>query len=327
MIASTLTLGIDVGGTKTACVVTDVDDTMLHHEVEPTQPNRLAGQLSDIARRALEQFAANGAGPITAVGIAVPGHVEPGTGNVGLAVNLGGSDIALGSLVEESVGLPCFVEHDARAAAAWLHATASDANAGDDMAYLSVGTGVSAGIVLDGRVLRGANGLAGEVGHIVSDPNGGQCACGLLGCVELVAAGPAIARAARQAVAEGRSTTLPPDASAADVFLAATAGDAVAVELANTIAERLARAIRGLVLTLGVNHVIVGGGVAAAGDALLSRLLDAIRRERAVSPLIEAAFAESTIEVLAPQMEAGARGAAAIARRRVEAQREGVGYR
>jgi glucokinase len=327
-----LTVGIDVGGTKTACVVTDAEDRMLMHEVEPTQADRLTGQLSALVQRAVNQLAVTDSRSIDAVGVAVPGRVEPRSGTVGLAVNLGGDDLALGPLLEASVGLPCYVEHDARAAATWIHSSNGDSADGittaDDMAYLSVGTGISAGIVLDGRVLRGANGLAGEVGHIVADPYAGRCACGLPGCAEVVAAGPAIARLAQEAAAAGRHTVLGPGATAADVFQAAAAGDEIATQLASQIAERLVWIIRGLVLTLGVRHIVVGGGVAAAGEALLTRLNDAIERERRISPLVEAAFAEATIELLSPNVEAGARGAAVIARRRIQAdQREGVGER
>jgi glucokinase len=324
-----LTVGLDVGGTKTACVVTDANDEVLLHEVVPTDPTRLPGQLSDLIRSAVNRFPHDGSAAVGAIGVAVPGHVEPESGTIRLAVNLGGSrdgsELALGPLLTEQVGLPCFVEHDARAAASWIDF--SD-DASSDLAYLSVGTGISAGIVLDGRVLRGSNGFAGEVGHVSADPADGRCACGLVGCVEHVTAGPAIARAAREAVASGRASTLGPDATPTDVFRAAETGDALACELATVFAERLARAIRGLVLTLGVSHVVIGGGVAGAGDALLRPVLEAIGRERKASPLVEAAFAGARVEILPPQIEAGARGAAAIARRRVLAdQREGVGDR
>jgi glucokinase len=329
-----LTVGLDVGGTKTACVVTDADDRVLMHEVVPTDSTRLAGQLSDLIRRAVDRFPVETDGTVAvgAVGVAVPGHVEPDSGTIRLAVNLGGSDnsgeLRLGPLLSESVGLPCYVEHDARAAASWIELTGTRDETNGDLAYLAVGTGISAGIVLDGRVLRGANGFAGEVGHVSADPADGRCVCGLIGCLEHVAAGPAIAHAARQAVAGGRASTLGPDATPTDVFRAAEAGDTLASELATTFAERLARAIRGLVLTLGVNHVVIGGGVAGAGEALLRPVLEAIGRERAASPLVEAAFADARVEILPPQIEAGARGAAAIARRRVLAeQRKGVGER
>ena len=331
-----LTVGLDVGGTKTACVVTDADDRVLMHEVVRTDSKRLAGQLSELIRGAVDRFGADGDGAaaVGAVGVAVPGHVEPESGTIRLAVNLGGSgdtsEMPLGALLTKSVGLPCYVEHDARAAALWIefHGAHDDSSSGGDLAYLAVGTGISAGIILDGRVLRGANGFAGEVGHVSADPADGRCVCGLVGCLEHVAAGPAIAHAAREAVAGGRRSTLGPDATPTDVFRAARAGDALACELATTFAERLARAIRGLVLTLGVNHVVIGGGVAGAGDALLQPVLEAIGRERAASPLVEAAFADARVEILPPQTEAGARGAAAIARRRVLAdKRKGVGER
>jgi glucokinase len=320
-----LTVGIDVGGTKTSCVVTDSDDRLLLHEVEPTQAEQLPEQLAALVQRAVDRIAADAQGTIAAVGVAVPGRVEPQTGMIALAVNLGGRDLDLGPQLERSLGLPCFVEHDARAAATWVNA--QDASAAD-LAYLAVGTGISTGIVLNGRVLRGANGLAGEVGHVNAEPGGTRCACGLRGCLEVVAAGPHIARLAREAVASGRATSLPPAPSAADVFRAAAAGDALATELATSVAVRLARAIRALVLTLGVNHIVIGGGVAAAGDALLSPVLKAIAAERAASPLVDAAFREASVELLPPQTEAGARGAAQIARQRVSArQREGVGER
>ena len=319
-----LTVGIDVGGTKTSCVVTDSDDQLMLHEVEATMADSLPDQLVALVQRAVDRMASEARGTIAAVGVAVPGRVEPLSGTIALAVNLGGQDLALGPLLERAVGLPCFVEHDARAAASWVN----DGGQGDDLAYLAVGTGISAGIVLNGRVLRGANGLAGEVGHVTADPDGHACACGSRGCLEVVAAGPHIARMAREAVVSGRPTRLAADATAADVFAAAAGGDALAQELVATVAAHLARAIRGLVLTLGVSHVVIGGGVAAAGDALMKPVLAAIDRERAASPLVEAAFKEARVELLSPQVEAGARGAAAIARQRVSArQREGVGDR
>ena len=327
-----LTVGIDVGGTKTAYVVTDADDRVLLHDVVPTDTTRLAGQLGDLIRDAVARCSTDGGDRVAAVGVAVPGHVEPDSGTIRLAVNLGGngdgSAMRLGPMLAESVGLPCYVEHDVRAAASWIESSGTDTDVPLDLAYLSVGTGISAGIVLNGRVLRGANGLAGEVGHVSADPDDGRCACGLIGCLEHVTAGPAIARMAREAVASGRKSTLGPNATPTEVFLAAEAGDPLAAELAVVVAERLARAIRSLVLTLGVSYVVIGGGVASAGEALLRPVLEAIGRERAASPLVEAAFADTRVVILSPTVEAGARGVAAIARRRVLAdRREGVGER
>jgi len=326
----TLTVGIDVGGTKTACVVTDKTDRILYHHVEPTDRSALISQISQIARRAIREMGREGASahaePVAAIGVAIPGQVEPRHGTAELAVNLGAQDIPLGSTVESETGLPCFVEHDARAAAAWVYEQRHGGpDAPADLAYLSVGTGIAAGIMLDGRPLRGETGMAGEVGHIVVDPDGLKCPCGSVGCLETVAAGPAIARQARAAVAAGRQTSLTAESTAADVFTAAAQGDEVASQIATDVGEHLARAVRSLVLTLGIQRIVIGGGVAAGGDTLLTAINEALRRERQASPLVEEVFASASLELLPPNLEPGARGAAAIARQRVSTQeREGV---
>jgi glucokinase len=327
-----LTVGIDVGGTKTACVVTDTADQVLFHDVVATDAAGLTNQIVGLARRAVTSVNGNGES-VAAIGVAMPGQVEPRSGTAELAVNLGAQEIDLGSTVERETGLPCFVEHDARAAATWVYES-SKAEEGDaDLAYLSVGTGIAAGIVLNGRPLRGDSGLAGEVGHIVVDPKGSKCPCGSVGCLETIAAGPAIARAARKAAAaahadESKPTALTTSATAADVFRAAAAGDETAQDIANNVGEHLARAVRGLVLTLGVQRIVIGGGVAAGGDALLSPIKEALGRERLRSPLVEAAFASASLKLLPPNLEPGARGAASIARQRISAlQREGVAER
>ena len=335
-----LTVGIDVGGTKTACVVTDRSDRVLFHDVVPTDAAALTSQIVALARRAMAGAAA-GAGAVAAadgdatgnrveaIGVAIPGQVEPRSGTAELAVNIGAPGIELGSTVAAETGLPCFVEHDARAAATWVYERRDGGQwDGADLCYLSVGTGIAAGIVLDGRPLRGGTGLAGEVGHTIVDPQGSKCPCGSTGCLETVAAGPAIAKAARHAVASGRQTALTREASTADVFEAASNGDELASEITARVGEHLARAVRSLVLTLGIQRVVIGGGVAAGGDALLIPIKEALQRERRVSQLVETAFAETSLELLPPDLEPGARGAASIARQRLSAQRrEGVAER
>jgi glucokinase len=163
---------------------------------------------------------------------------------------------------------------------------------------------------------------------MVADPGGVLCACGLRGCLETIAAGPAIARQAAEAVAAGRTTILSPDVDAADVFRASATGDDVAVEIVDRVADHLARAIRSLALTLGVTRFVIGGGVAAAGPALLGPIQARIALECAASPLVQAALGDATIELLSPTDVPGARGVAAIARFRIEIpEREGVGER
>jgi len=126
--------------------------------------------------------------------------VDRATGTVTFAVNLGWHHLPLGERLAATLGVPVDVENDVRTAAAGLHRRAPFGQI-DDLAYLSIGTGISAGIVLGGRVHRGVRGVAGEIGHIVLEPGGPLCACGLDGCFEALAAGSAIARAARDAIA------------------------------------------------------------------------------------------------------------------------------
>ncbi|MFL5644423.1 MAG: ROK family protein [Chloroflexota bacterium] len=319
-----LAAGIDVGGTKMSIVVTDDQDRLLFEYVEPTDRSSLVDQIVALvegARRHLDQ-------DILAVGVAIPGRVDPEDGSVSMAVNLGITHLPLGQMLQEALRLPTFVEHDARAAALWLSERAAEGvdAAGSSLAFVAIGTGIAAGVVLDGTLLRGENGFAGEVGHITADPDGVVCACGLRGCLETIAAGPGIARQADEAMAAGRATILSAHSGAADVFRASSTGDEVAVEITDRVGEHIARAIRSLALTLGVKRIIVGGGVAAAGPALLEPIRAHIARERAASPVIEAAMGDATVELLSPTEAPGARGAAAVARHRI-GLREGVSER
>ena len=321
---NTLAVGIDVGGTKMSCVVTDSADSLLHKDVATTNTGALTAQIVDLARTAIARTEPDA---ITAIGICMPGQVEPRRGTAELAVNLGAPDIDIGPTVQSETGLPCFVEHDARAAGTWVFEQRHRAQSGaqSDLCYLSVGTGIAAAVFIDGRVLRGQTGLAGEVGHIVVDPSGRTCPCGSTGCLETVAAGPAIARAARDAAASGRPTRLTKASTAVDLFEAAAAGDEMAAEIASRLGEHLARAVRGLVMTLGVQRIVIGGGVAGGGEAFLQPIKQALAVERRKSALVETAFAGTSLELLPPDLEPGARGAAAIARQRLAArQGEGV---
>jgi predicted NBD/HSP70 family sugar kinase len=321
-----LVAGIDVGGTKTSIVVTDARDRILYEDVTPTDSSSLVLAIAGLVEAAQRELSHE----IAAVGVAIPGHVDPDEGSVSMAVNLGITHLPLGPMLQAQLGIPTFVEHDARAAVLWLseHAAGGSVQHPANIAFLAIGTGISAGIVLDGSLLRGENSVAGEIGHVVADPDGVLCACGLRGCLETIAAGPAIGRQADEALASGRTSVLSPHSSAADVLRAGAAGDAVAAEITDRVAGHLARTIRSLALTLGIRRFVIGGGVAAAGPALLDPIKSRISSERAASPLVQAALGDATVELVSPSMAPGARGAAAIARRHIDLrEREGVAER
>ena len=193
-----------------------------------------------------------------------------------LAVNLGWTDYALRDALERELGRPVVIENDARAAAIGLHARGI-AGANDDLAYLAVGTGIAAGVILDGRLHRGARGLAGEIGHAIAERDGPRCVCGQHGCLEAFASGPSIARRANEL---GSHAT-----SAVEVYAAAAAGDPIAGSLIDDVGRRLAWAVHLLVMTYDVERVVVGGGVSHAGAQFEAPLRPELARLRAASGL------------------------------------------
>jgi glucokinase len=301
-------LGMDLGGTKIAAILVDAADEPIASISVPTDGRPLGEQLVDAARRALDKAGAEYRP--AAIGIGAPGQVDSEAGVLRLAVNLAAADVPITSIVEGALGIPCFLEHDAHAAAAWLDGRRPTGS----LAYLSVGTGISAAVVIDGRPLRGARGMAGEIGHLVAVENGPICACGLQGCLEAVAAGPAIARQASARIAAGEATSLPANADARAVYQAAAGGDQLALSIAESVGRYLARAIRGVVLAYGVERVVIGGGLSRAGAPFLDPILRELDRERQSSRLALQALPRDLIELLPPDTDAGARGAVVIAR-------------
>jgi glucokinase len=340
-----LLVGVDVGGSKIAVLVVDRDDHVLARQVAPTAagaPERAVDEIAAVVRSALSSAGAT-TDDIAALGVGVPGRVDPLTGSVTLAVNLGWSDLPLGARLEDRFGRPCVVENDVRAAALGLHRRRVVGPI-DDLAYLAVGTGVSAGVVLHGRLHRGARGLAGEIGHVIVDPGGARCACGQDGCLETLVSGSAIARLAREAIDAGRGTipaaaaqqevvrqrsTSPnysgegagdPAASTAlaaptaiDVYRAAASGDPLATEIADAVGRRLAWAVHLLVMAYDVERVVLGGGVSHAGETFVLPIQRELDRMRAVSALAREQLTPNIVELLPPGADAGAWGAVVIA--------------
>ena len=308
--SGSIVIGIDVGGSKLSgvAVAASGGDAPVAEDRRLLDDRPLDEQVVDLARDLAKQANA----VLAAVGVAVPGQVDPRNGVMRLAVNLHSGEVAIGPLVERALGIPCRVEHDARAAALWLLDVGRDPGA--SLVYLSVGTGISAAVVLDGRLVRGMTGIAGEIGHIQAVEAGPLCPCGLHGCLEAVAAGPAVARMAADAIGRGEISTMSQGATAEQVYRAAAAGDAPARQVAARVGVHLARAVRGLVLGYGVDRVVIGGGLSRAGQSFLDPILDELERERAASALIRHAVSTESVRLLAPGIEAGALGAVIAAR-------------
>jgi glucokinase len=310
-----LRVGVDIGGSKVAVLVVDAADVVRAHRLVPAAsavPDEAIAHIADVIRDAVAAAGATLA-DVDAVGIGVPGRVDTASGDVTFAVNLGWQHLPLGRRLETALGVPCVVENDVRAAAVGLHREAPFGPV-DDLVYLGIGTGISAGVILDGRLHRGVRGMAGEIGHVVLDPDGADCACGLRGCFETIAAGAGIARAAREAATPAEPTTLADlaDPTAADVFAAAAAGDVVACRIVDRAAEAIARMVHELVLAYDVELVVIGGGISRAGIPLLERVQAGLDRIGAPSPFAAELLGETDVRLVGSDHDVGTRGAIAL---------------
>lgn len=285
--ADAVLAGIDVGGTSIAVRLADHSLRDLGRHARPTvvgEPERAGEQLVAVVQAACDTLGIDPA-RIVAAGIGVPGHADPATGIVANAVNLGWHRVALGPAVERLLGVPCALDNDVKSAAEGVRARRL---LGDlrDFAYLAIGTGISAGIVVDDRVLHGGHLSAGEIGHIVIEAGGRACPCGQRGCMEAIAGAPGVVRNHAEAVAAGAPSRVAvgPATTAREVYAAAAAGDPAAGDAVRRAARALARSIAHLNSLLDLPAVAIGGGVAAAGAGFFGPLeaaLDELRTESA----------------------------------------------
>lgn len=261
---------VDVGGTKILAAVAR-EGRILATRAVPTEPVRGADAVMASIAAAIHGSRAD-AGladvPLAAVGAAVPGPLDFESGVVIDAHNLGWRDFPFVARLGQTVGgVPVVMDDDANCAG--LGEAVHGAGRGHaDQVFVTVSTGIGGAVILGGRLHRGAHGLAGEVGHVCVAPEGPACGCGKHGCVEVMAAGPAIARRGAALVAAepdgalarmagGGVTT----ADAALVFEAARAGDPGAVGIVEETAEYLAVLLAGLIQVLDPEVVVLGGGV------------------------------------------------------------------
>lgn len=311
-------VGVDLGGTKVFGALVDPSRTGLASVLADAKSSTPA-QGVDSVLDAVEALIRSLDPAPTAVGIGTPGVVEPGSGRVLLAPNVVGFErpVEVGRLLRERLGCPVAVGNDVNVAA--LGEARSGAAVGhDDVLAVWLGTGLGAGLVLDGRLRVGPHGLAGELGHAVVVPGGRRCGCGGLGHLEAYIGRRALEVHARELHAAGRPTKLVELAGGAPmkskVFRAAyDAGDEVARALIDEGIDMLAVAVVNVAVTVDIGAVVVGGGLGERfGPVVTDRLASALRAlgHAGIEPVVlEAALGD----------HAGALGAARLA---VEAGRE-----
>lgn len=296
-------VGLDIGGTKTLGLAVDEAGRTVASARRPTEPGR-DGVVRTAAAVVADLRASTGEALGVPVGIGIPGLVDTEQGVVRHAVNLGltGEDLPLRDLLEAELGTEVTVENDTNAAA--LGAVARTGH--DDLVLLSIGTGLAAGLAVEGRLRRGVHGAAGEVGHVPVDPQGLPCICGQTGCLETVASGSALAAA--WPVADGHP--------APALFHAAAAGDPKAIVVRDRFSSGVAAAVRLLCLTVDPDVVVLGGGVAQLGDPLRVAVAAALADQAARTPFLAALDLPGRLRILPPDLPVAALGAALLVRDR-----------
>lgn len=262
-------IGFDIGGTKVAGSVVSSDGEVLNKIVTPTPgvTDELIITLLDVIQTLRARY------PVQAIGIGAAGIVEWPRGYIRWAPNNTYQQLPLRELVARATALSTIVDNDANAAT-WAEARLGKIGY-SDMAYLTVGTGIGGGVVLDGKLYRGRSGLATEIGHMIVNPNGVLCGCGNRGCLEAMASGTALERIARESVVVTANSDPAPVAENSSsptgraVHSAALAGDPVAKSLFEEIGFWLGVGIASLVNIFDLEAVVVGGGLSETGDLLL----------------------------------------------------------
>ncbi len=294
-------LGLDLGGTniKWAVVEHDGDDWRpidCDHVATPTadEPDAVVVRLAAVGAEAVDRWPG-----VSSVGIGVPGLYDPAAGTTRFLVNFPGgwSGVPVAGPVGDALGLPAFLINDARAfGLAELRLGAGRGAA--SMIGLTLGTGVGGVVALDGRVVQGHDGTAGEIGHQTIDPDGPWCGCGNRGCLE------AFARADQIALACGTAT-------AEEAVSQARAGDVRAIDGLAQVARYLGIGIANMVAVISPDRVVIGGGIAAAADLLLGPIRDELRRRVRTTALDDVELVTAELGTWAGAIGAAIHGAEA----------------
>lgn len=310
-----LTVGVDLGGTKCLGVVVDHLGSVVDEVRVPTPRGKEAtlDVLGDVAATLRDR---QRGGTVLGAGVGVPGLVDA-DGILRFAPNLPGvNELPLAGPLAERLGLPVVIENDA-SCAGWGEREAGAGRGRAHMILVTLGTGIGGGIVLGGRLYRGHHGFAGEIGHMVVDPNGPPCPCGQRGCWERFASGSGLGRLAREAAVGARADRIvalaggdPELVKGEHVTAAAAEGDAEALEVMASFGWWVALGLANLANAFDPQLFVLGGGLVEAGDVLLEPVRTAFRE------LLDGAEHRPAVEILPAQLgeHAGAIGAGLLAR-------------
>ncbi len=307
-------IGIDIGGTKIAGALVDESGQIVNELRVPT-PVEDPAALVDAVVGVIRELRADH--EVLGAGVAMAGFIDAAQSAVIYGTNFGWKNYPLKAEIEAKLDIPVIIENDANAAA-WAEYRFGAGKGFQHMVMLTLGTGVGGAVIVDGRMLRGGFGVAGELGHMRVVPNGVECGCGQHGCIESYASGTALVRTARELVASGdplgaRLGELAEQAgelTGVQVYEAILEGDAGARKLLADVGSWTGQAVASLSAILDPQIVVIGGGVSAAGELLLGSIRDAYRKH------MPAAGFRPELKIVTAEFvnDAGVVGAADLAR-------------
>ncbi len=306
-------VGIDVGGTNLKAGVVDQNGKMLSKVDCPTGVERgHEAVVADMAKLALKAIEESGCSmdEVQAIGIGIPGVLDPRTGVVPFCTNLGWHDVPVIELMQKVIDKPVYVDNDATVAA--LAESVAGVSAGvQDSLFLTLGTGVGGGIVLGGKVYSGAHGVGSELGHMMIVAGGEKCTCGNYGCWERYASATALIRMGTEAAKTHPESALCQEKplTAKDVMDAAKAGDPAALEVFDQYTTYLAVGIVNIINFIDPEVIAIGGGVSAAGEFLIQPI-----REKVAKMAFYKSMPYARIELATLGNDAGIIGAAMLGR-------------
>jgi glucokinase len=283
-------IGVDMGGTNLRIAAITTEGTLIEKITLGVKValgrDYVIGEMCDAIHRLTEQHRTSGS--FLGAGIGVPGIIDMEHGMMRKSANLPGwSDYPVRDEIERRLGARVFLDNDANVAALgekWLGA-AKDA---DNMAMLTLGTGIGGAIVLNGKLFYGMSGMAGEFGHVTIEPNGVPCGCGNHGCAERYASATAVVRMAREAIESGKAPELAkaansdPEFSAKSIYNLAIQGNPDAKQIFERFGEALGMLLADLVNVLDLEMFVIGGGVVSAWDAFAPKMFAELRERSLV---------------------------------------------
>jgi len=283
-------IGVDLGGTNLRVAAVDQQGTLVEKVTLGTKVSRgrdaVIDDMCDSIQRMVDRY--KNSGSLLGIGIGVPGIIDMETGLTRESPNLPGwADYPVRAEIERRLNTVVILENDARVATLgekWLGAGKEFS----DMAMLTLGTGVGGGVILDGAIYRGSNGMAGEVGHTTVEPDGHPCGCGNRGCLEQYTSATAMVRLAREEIARNRESALAraassdPEFSAKAIYNLAIQGDEDARRIFRYVGRCLGISLSTLVNTLNLPIYVIGGGAASAWEAFAPSMFEELRKRSLV---------------------------------------------